>query len=799
MMLTREQIIATIEAEEAACLESVDGDLQNERADALERYRGEKYGNEVDGRSQVVDRSIADTIEWIMPSLVRVYMGGEDIGTFRARGPEDEEPAKIETDVCNYYLQAKNDFFSTINAVLRDALLLKNGYAVASWRTDDAVTTERYTGLSDEEAAMLMQDADVEVVEHSQYPDSLAPTAQQMSPAPPSGAAAGGSPAPMLHDIKVERKKADEYVAVDAIPPDEMRISHRHRNTSLLDCAFVQWIRRDTIGQFRTEGFDIADDEPGDDAFESSEASSRARYSFEINPDESMSDDPTMRRITLKDTYIKADFRGTGLPQLWRVVMTDTGKNILLQEEADIIPFAAFSPIIYAHSHIGTSVYDLISDLAEVKTVLMRQYLDGVYQANNGEKAIDQDRVNLDDLLVTRPGRVVRVTGDPGTAIFPMVTPDVTGTVLQGLQYVDATKEQRTGVRAWTEGMGSQSLHPTATGVQSVDSQQAQRIELIARTLASGFRDLFCIIHALVSKHSTKPIQLKLNNKWMAIDPRSWTRRTDFDISVGLGVGTPDVQMAKLMQLAPMLQQAMGMGMAGPEEAYNLAAEILKAAGFRFPDKFIKAPQPNEQGQFEMPPPQPSPQEKVEMVRQQGDQAKTQATLQADAQKFQAMQTADQQKFQAQQAAEKEKLAMEDQLQQRRLAAELEVQRQNDERDAAADLLKHQREQETKLAIAQLQSATSIEVAKIGRGLDDGLAIAQEQMGQVGAVADTAVNVSDQLAQTLAAALEVMQQATAAMAQNAQMVTAAANTPRRIVRDPATGKAVGVEPMRTLQ
>src|SRR5574343_1137407 len=130
MKFTREQIIAAIEAEEAACLESVDGDLQNERADALERYRGEPYGNEVDGRSQVVDRSIADTIEWIMPSLVRVYMGGEDIGTFRARGPEDEEPAKIETDVCNYYLQAKNDFFSTINAVLRDALLLKNGYAV---------------------------------------------------------------------------------------------------------------------------------------------------------------------------------------------------------------------------------------------------------------------------------------------------------------------------------------------------------------------------------------------------------------------------------------------------------------------------------------------------------------------------------------------------------------------------------------------------------------------------------------------------------------------------------------------
>lgn len=792
-MKTREQIIAAIEAEEAACLESADGDLQGERSDALERYRGELYGNEAEGRSQVVDRSISDTIEWIMPSLCRVYMGGKDVGTFSARGPEDEEAAQIETDVCNYYLQSKNDFFSKINSVLRDALLLKNGYLVAYWRTDDAVTTERYTGLSDEEAAMLMNDGEVEVVEHSEYPDpTYQPPPPEMVAQVNAQAQAQGQPpppippAPLLHDVKVERKKADEYVAIDAIPPDEMRISHRHRQTSLVDCNFVQWIRRDTIGQFRSEGFEISDDEPSEEGFVSSEASSRNRYSSEINSDEYLGDDPSRRLVTLKDTYIKADFRGSGIPQLWRVCITDAGKNIVLQEEADCIPFAAFSPVIYAHSHVGTSIYDLIADLAMVKTVLLRQYLDGVYLATSGRTAVDVGRVNMDDLLVSRPGGVVRGEGNPSEWMMPIVSADVTGSVLQGLQYVDATKEQRTGVRAWTEGLGSTSLHPTATGVQSVDSAAAQRIELIARTLASGFRDLFCVVHALVSKHSTKPIQLKLNNKWVTIDPRSWTRRTDFDISVGLGVGTPDVQLAKLMQLAPMLGQAMTLGLAGPEEAYNLSVEILKAAGFRFPDKFIKAPQPNPQtGKVEMPPPQKDPTVQAAEVR-----------AQADAQTKQMEMADNAQRFQAEQAADKERLMMEDAMKQRALQGQLEVQKANDARDATIKVQLHQLDLESKERVAAMDNATRIEVAKISRGLDEPLVEAQEQ---ITGTAQAVTEVSSQLLATLDAALRQMQAAMGQHAQAMAMHAQAANTPKRIVRDPATGRAVGVEPVRTMQ
>src|SRR6478609_1132344 len=174
-MLTDSELIAAIEAEEALALDQASGKLATERADALARYRGELYGNEIDGRSQVIDKSVFDTIEWIMPSLVRIYLGGDQIGKFEARGPQDEAAADQETQVCNWYLEAKNDIFSQINATLRDALLLKNGYMVGYWQCKYDTMTETYKGLADEELAMLMQDGEVNVVEHSDYPDPNAP------------------------------------------------------------------------------------------------------------------------------------------------------------------------------------------------------------------------------------------------------------------------------------------------------------------------------------------------------------------------------------------------------------------------------------------------------------------------------------------------------------------------------------------------------------------------------------------------------------------------------------------------
>jgi hypothetical protein len=695
MKLTDEQVIAALEAEEVQAQDAVSGELSQQRQDALARYKGDPLGNEVEGRSQVVDRSVMDTIEWIIPSLVRIYLGGDEIGKFEARGPEDEEAAKTETDVCNWYLETKNDIFSQINAVLRDALLLKNGYMVGQWVKKYDTMTETYTGLADEEVAILMQDKEVKVVEHTQYPD---PSYAQMGDM-------GGIP--MLHDVKVERNACEEYVGVESLPPDEVLVSKRHRWTSLMDCDFVEIVRRNvTIGQLRAEGFKIEDDEPGYDSA-SLESTTRDRFSTGVDftgfREESI--DPSRRLVTFRDAYMRMDMRGEGTPQLWRFCRVSGSSRLALKEEADIIPIAAFSPLVYPHSHIGTSVYDLIADISVIRTTLQRQLLDGIYLQNAGRVAVDVNRVNLDDLLVSRPGGIVRVDGAIGDSFMPVVTPDVSPGILGALEFMEGQKEGRTGVTRYSAGLDANSLNKTATGVQAIQAAANQRIELIARTLAGGFKDLFLIIHALACKHSTKPIQIKLKGKWVPVNPREWTRRTDFAISVGLGTGTPDQQLQKLLGLSTVFQQGMQMGLAGPQEAFNFGAEIWKAAGYRNPDRFMHEPQTDPQtGQPTMPPPPKDPLVQAEEVKGQVAMQTAQMKAQADGQKFQAQAAIDEKKLMADIALEREKLQADIQRESEKLRLQYEF-----------EMAKLQMELAAEKEIEMYKADVQMGVAKISR------------------------------------------------------------------------------------
>src|SRR6185436_1354698 len=99
-------------------------------------------------------------------------------------------------------------------------------------------------------------------------------------------------------------------------PPDEIRVSRRHRWTSLADADFVQWRRRVSIGQCRAEGFKGEDDTPGYDEMEQQNIS-RDRYGNQFRDDDSP--DPTRRIVLMKHTWMRIDLRGTGTPQLWRI------------------------------------------------------------------------------------------------------------------------------------------------------------------------------------------------------------------------------------------------------------------------------------------------------------------------------------------------------------------------------------------------------------------------------------------------------------------------------------------------
>jgi hypothetical protein len=184
-------ILAALKHQEALARS---GDLDDDRRNALDRYHGRPYGDEVEGRSQVVMRDVADTVEWILPSLLKVFAAGDEVVAFDPVGPEDEAQAQQETDFCNHVLMTQNNGFIILHDWFKDALIQRNGYTHVRAVKKQRQSVEQYRGLTDEELQALIGKDEVEVVEYSQMPD------------------ASGT---MLHDVSVRGKT--EYTCVEVV------------------------------------------------------------------------------------------------------------------------------------------------------------------------------------------------------------------------------------------------------------------------------------------------------------------------------------------------------------------------------------------------------------------------------------------------------------------------------------------------------------------------------------------------------------------------------------------------------
>ena len=228
------------------------------------------------------------------------------------------------------------------------------------------------------------------------------------------------------------------------------------------------------------------------------------------------------------------DYEGDGKPALYRVTTGgDEGEVLKRDGEPDVIredaiPFAAMTPVIVTHRFFGRSIADLVMDIQRIKTALLRALLDNAYLANNPRTEVAESHATettLDDLLVSRPGGIVRTKMPGGLSVIQH--PDIGGHVFPLLQYQDATREWRTGVSRQGQGVDPNALQNQVATIanQMFDAAQA-KVKLIARIFAeTGIRDLFSLLHA-VRKHGSQAQTVRLRNQWVTVDPRDWKPAT---------------------------------------------------------------------------------------------------------------------------------------------------------------------------------------------------------------------------------------------------------------------------------
>jgi hypothetical protein len=368
-------------------------------------------------------------------------------------------------------------------------------------------------------------------------------------------------------------------------------------------------------------------------------------------------------------------------------------------------------------------------------------------------------------------------------------------TTIPMLEYMDRVIMKRTGVNEQSQGLDSNTINkntPYATTAALMSAAQ-QRIRFIARIFAeTGVKSLFQVVHAVTLHNTRKEEIIRLRNKWIPVDPRQWKKRQDMQISVGLGAGDKNQQIAFLKDTLQIQGMVGPQGLSKPAQVYNTLKRLTQAAGFKDPNEFWTDPS-QEKPQPAGPPP--------EVL---AEQAKVQGQMQVE--QMRGAQAEKEKQIDAQVTMAVEQ--MKSHLKQQELESNLKLQASNDARDSERERMRAQYEAiieqqkieqdrwnqqlaaEMEKYKADLQSATQLQIAEMNAKVTLTAKAADHQQAdkQAAEVKETKMAPIVQQAQkdtAIAAAIS-------SIAKSQQDLAAAISKPKKLIRGP-DGKAIGVE------
>lgn len=584
MALTSEDLLRIV----AQKLEQSDNSDTNQNGDleeSLDLYLGNPYGNEVEGRSSVVSTDVADSIEWIMPQIMKSFTQNNEVVVFDPVHEGDEYQAELESEYVYEVLMKQNDGFIILHQFVKDALMQRNGILKVYYAKRSVRKISSYTGISTEQFQVLMSTQGVEILEHSEVVDEQQTAMKQqqlmqqiqmlqqqaMQLQDPAQIQHAGVMLQKLeqdyqtpvttHDVKIVVERLKGQIYVDPIPPEEFRLEPQHNSINLDTARFSAHVTSKTVSDVIEEyglTFDETTGLPTDSSFDRTEYRFIAQEGSFFSDDDD-SPDKSQRRITIAECYIEVDVDQVGIAKLMKVTVAgsdDSPTDLISAEELDCLPWVSTTAILMSHKFEGLSITDRLKQIQAQKTALWRNLFDNIYLQNNQRTVVVENQVNMDDLLVSRPGGIIRAKRLD--AVMPFPTPQVSGDAFKMMQYLDQVRAGRTGVDA--DGVATPTAIGDRVGSQGVDrlmNAKEELVGLIIRVIAeTGVKPLCVKIRDLSIKHVDAVIDFRFRGQWQKIQPSAWRDRTSCTVRVGTGSGNNAARIATLREIL-MLQKEM--------------------------------------------------------------------------------------------------------------------------------------------------------------------------------------------------------------------------------------------------
>jgi hypothetical protein len=582
-------------------------ELADQQANNLKYYFAGPFGNEKKGRSQIVTRDVLETVEGIMPELMKIFASSDSVVEFEPVGPEDEEAAAQATDYVNHVFMKRLDGFKLMYNWFKDSLLMKYSVIKVGWNEEDIVEFHPFDNISKEELKVFEDNADEE-----EYAIESKTKNEDGS-----------------FRVRIRRTKKQGEPFIDIIPSEEFRIKERSKD--IQSAGFVGHVCQKSIGELLEAGVDpdLLPSGGAEMGIGISQQVADARFS---DPVEglgstfvgSVVDEDQL--VEVADVYVRTFDQEEGRVVIMHVIQVEG--EVILSEEVDHIPLIGISPIMIPHKFVGVSAADLVTDIQELRSTMIRQILDNLALQNAGRYSIIEGQVNIQDLLDNKIGGIVRTKAQ--NAVTPLATPQISAATFPLLDSLDLQKENRTGVSRMTQGLDPNALtsNTAATAVNQVMTAAQGKILLIARVFAeTGMKPLLWELYRQIRTHQTEADIVKLRGRFVEVAPFDWIDRKDMTVTVGIGNGNKDQQLYHLNNLSQMMQQIGATPysyLISPDNVHALATEFIKNAGFKNPDRFITNPD-----QAEQPEDKPTPEE----IIAQATAAKAQADAESDSAK----------------------------------------------------------------------------------------------------------------------------------------------------------------------
>ena len=606
-----EEVKQYLAAEIRDAVAYIDLEIGPERAVATQYYKGEPYGDEEDGRSQVVTTEVRDTVQAMMPSLMRVFFGDQQVLEIIPTSGDKAQFAEQAEDLLRYVMTVQNDGFKEFYSAFKDGLVRKTGLIKWWWEDSKSCRIRTFDGVTQQQLLETIhtfgQDA-VEVLEQ----DTQTITVQG-----PQGAQPQQVP---VFKVRVTERKRKPYARFKSLPPEELLINrgavsiesarfvcHRSVKTrsELIDLG-VREDEIDEIGATGTTGLDW-----------NRETRVRQPGLYNAYTTASASNDEDENRYEHYECYYRTDLNGDGHRYLYRFHLLGPGLVLVMDPEpVESVNIAEFCPDPEPHVWAGQSIADRTMDLQIINSHVVRNMLDSLAASIFPRMAYVEGQVNVDDVLNTEIGAAIRMRAP--NMVQPMQVPFTGQQAMPILEYLQDLREQRTGISKAAMGLDADALQSTsAIAANATITASQAMIELIARLYAEGFRKVCRGLLRLLVTHQDRPVVVRLRSKqYIEVNPQDWD--PDMDVSIDVAVGLHS-QQDRAQRLSSVIDKMEGVIKAfgpqnpivSPVELNNAYSRLTELLGFKDTQKFWLDTRQQLAAQAQQPqqPPKPTPEE----------------------------------------------------------------------------------------------------------------------------------------------------------------------------------------------